>query len=229
MQDELEKQIGTYLIGNIDDDGYLQCQTEEVAKGFGVEEEQICAVLEVIQSFDPPGVGARDLQESLLIQLRHLEMDDSDVIFHVKQWQRSSDKILGDLSSRFVGRRLFKAIDLDMPESERSDFLEAARECVARAGFDPDYYFIEDRASDVPYYNYYTAEGAEPKTRIYVEDRYSQPQIREISEVSQVVRGLQQRYELHRVCFPSEVKEEVYDLYHRVAPGERSVIHAGST
>jgi len=77
IHDELEKQIGTYLIGNIDDDGYLQCQAEEVAKGFGVEEEQICAVLEVIQAFDPPGVGARDLQESLLIQLHHLEMDDS--------------------------------------------------------------------------------------------------------------------------------------------------------
>ena len=77
VHDELEKQIGAYLIGNIDDDGYLQCQTEEVAKGFGTEEEQICAVLEVIQAFDPPGVGARDLQESLLIQLHHLEMDDS--------------------------------------------------------------------------------------------------------------------------------------------------------
>ena len=77
VHDELEKQIGTYLIGNIDDDGYLQCQTEEVAKGCEVEEEQICAVLEVIQSFDPPGVGARDLQESLLIQLHHLDMDDS--------------------------------------------------------------------------------------------------------------------------------------------------------
>jgi RNA polymerase sigma-54 factor len=77
VHDELEKQIGTYLIGNIDDDGYLQCQTEEVARGFELEEEQICAVLEVIQSFDPPGVGARDLQESLLIQLHHLEMDDS--------------------------------------------------------------------------------------------------------------------------------------------------------
>jgi RNA polymerase sigma-54 factor len=77
VHDELDKQIGTYLIGNIDDDGYLQCQTEEVAKEFEVEGEQICAVLEVIQSFDPPGAGARDLQESLLIQLHHLEMDDS--------------------------------------------------------------------------------------------------------------------------------------------------------
>src|SRR5262245_16736531 len=77
VYDDLEKQIGTYLIGNIDDDGYLQCQTEEVTKIFGVTDAQVCTVLGVIQSFDPPGVGACDLQESLLIQLHHLEMDDS--------------------------------------------------------------------------------------------------------------------------------------------------------
>ena len=162
------------------------------------------------------------LRRKSLTLAEHLEIDDSDVIFHVKQWQRSADPILGELSRRFVGRRLFKAIDLDMPVAERSDFLSAARECVQRAGFDPDYYFIEDRASDVPYYNYYTAEGVEPKARIYVEDGYARPRIREISEVSEVVRGLQRGYELHRVCFPSEVKEEVYALYHSVAPQPRS-------
>jgi len=161
------------------------------------------------------------LRRNSLSLAEHLEMDDSDVIFHVKQWQRSADPILSDLSSRFVRRRLFKAIDLDMPVAERAEFLSRARECVARAGFDPDYYFIEDRASDVPYYNYYTAEGAEPKSRIYLEDGYSSPQIREISEVSDVVRGLQRGYELHRVCFPSDVKEEVYALYHSIAPESR--------
>jgi uncharacterized protein len=157
------------------------------------------------------------LRQSLSVT-EHLEMDDSDVIFHVKQWQRSADPILNDLSRRFVGRRLFKAIDLDMPAVDRTHFLSAARSCVASAGFDPDYYFIEDRASDVPYYNYYTIAGAEPKSRIYVEDGYSRPQIREISEVSDVVRGLQRGYELHRVCFPAEVKEEVYALYHSATP-----------
>jgi len=92
VYDELEKQIGTYLIGNIDDDGYLQCQTEEAAKVFGVEEEQISAVLEVIQSFDPPGVGALDLQESLLIQLHHLEMDDSLTWKIVQQYLSQLDE-----------------------------------------------------------------------------------------------------------------------------------------
>src|SRR5207249_4132591 len=92
VHDELEKQIGTYLIGNIDDDGYLQCQTEEVAKGFGVKEEQVCTVLKAIQSFDPPGVGARDLQESLLIQLHHLEMDDSLAWKIVQQYLSQLDE-----------------------------------------------------------------------------------------------------------------------------------------
>src|SRR5215213_5101423 len=152
----------------------------------------------------------------------HLEMDDSDVLFHIKQWQRSDDPVLSDLSRRFTGRRLFKAIDLDMPENERAGFLAAARAEVARAGYEPAYYFIEDHAGDVPYYNYYSAEGAEPKARIYVEDGYARPVVREISEVSEAVRGLQS-YQLNRVCFPPEVKEQVYRLYHeeRQAAGGR--------
>jgi hypothetical protein len=46
----------------------------------------------------------------------------------------------------------------------------------------------------------------------------------EISEVSNVVKGLQHGYELHRVCFPAEVKSDVYDLYHR---GGRKTGYAG--
>src|SRR5437016_116169 len=158
------------------------------------------------------------LRRQSLSITEHLEMDDSDVIFHMKQWQHSSDQVLSDLSRRFIGRRLFKAIDLDMPQDEREDFLDAARAVVERRGFDPEYYFVEDRASDVPYYGYYTAEGVEPRTRIYVEDGYARPQIREISEVSEAVRGLRRGYELHRICFPAEVKDEVYRLYHGAAP-----------
>jgi HD superfamily phosphohydrolase len=161
----------------------------------------------------PGAAFARVLQHEELTLAEHLEMDDSDVLFHLKQWQQADDEILRDLSRRFVNRRLFKALDLDMPPDERHDFLAAARACVERAGFDPDYYFAEDRAGDVPYY-YYTTEGAAPKARIYVQDGYARPRICEISEVSAAVRGLQRGYQLHRVCFPPEVKEDVYALYH---------------
>jgi HD superfamily phosphohydrolase len=162
------------------------------------------------------------LRREPLSIMEHLSMDDSDVIFHTKQWQQADDQVLADLSSRFVNRRLFKAIDLDMPPDERADFLDAARTVVEQAGFLPEYYFVEDRASDVPYYGYYTADGVEPHTRIYVEDGYARPVIREISEVSEVVRGLGHRYELHRICFPAEVKDEVYRLYHALPAAKSS-------
>lgn len=154
----------------------------------------------------------------------HLEMDDSDVLFHLKQWQRAADPVLSDLARRFVARRLFKAIDLDMPQDERADFIDAARNAVSRAGFDPRYYFNEDQAGDVPYYNYYTAKGP---THIYVEDGYARPRVREISEVSEAVRGLQQGYELHRACFPPEVKTEVYNLYHGTSHRPRTATKGG--
>ncbi|HEV2708340.1 MAG TPA: HD domain-containing protein [Pyrinomonadaceae bacterium] len=159
------------------------------------------------------------LRRAPLTLADHMEMDDSDVLFHVKQWQHAADPVLRDLARRFVGRRLFKAIDLDMPDEERAGFLASARDAVAARGFRPEYYFIEDHASDVPYYSYYTVEGAEPKARIYVEDGYARPRIREISEVSEAVRGLRS-YRLHRVCFPPEVKEEIYTLYHKEAKKE---------
>jgi HD superfamily phosphohydrolase len=145
----------------------------------------------------------------------HLELDDSDMMFHIKRWQNSEDKILSDLSKRFLHRKLFKAFDLDMPEAERLAFLEKAREIVAAAGFDTDYYFIEDAAGDVPYYFYTTRAGGEPKNLIYVEEGFSHPQIREISEVSAAVRGLQKGYQIHRVCFPPELKNEIAKIYHR--------------
>ena len=143
----------------------------------------------------------------------HLNTDDADVLFHIKQWQRSEDKILADLAKRFLNRKLFKVFDLDMPEDEKENFLNEARKIVERAGFDTDYYLIEDRAGDVPYY-FYTKNSAEPKNLIYVEEGFSNPQIREISEISAAVRGLQKGYQIHRVCFPPELKKEIAKIYH---------------
>ena len=147
----------------------------------------------------------------------HLELDDSDVIYYIKQWQTADDTILSDLSKRFLNRRLFKAFDLDMPENERQNFVDTARKLVEDAGFDPEYYFTEDKAGDIPHY-FYTADAANPKNLIYVEEGFSRPAIREISEVSAAVRGLQKGYSIHRVCFPNDVIDEVTRLYHGNSP-----------
>jgi RNA polymerase sigma-54 factor len=69
--------IGDYLIGSLDGGGYLTCDMQEAANTIGAPIEQVDRVLEIIQSFDPAGVGARNLQECLLLQLRHRGLEDS--------------------------------------------------------------------------------------------------------------------------------------------------------
>jgi len=67
-----QKAIGRLLIGNLDDDGYLRMPLSEIVSGTDFGETELESVLEEIQTFDPTGVGARDLPECLLLQLRHL-------------------------------------------------------------------------------------------------------------------------------------------------------------
>jgi RNA polymerase sigma-54 factor len=66
---EKQKRIATEIIGNIDSEGYLKATFEEIASASRAETSAVEEVLRKIQSLDPPGVGARDLREALLIQL----------------------------------------------------------------------------------------------------------------------------------------------------------------
>src|SRR6201999_4287061 len=74
--------IGQQIIGSLDDDGYLRRPimsiTDDLAFSQNVmaEDEEVEDMLKVIQNLDPPGVGARDLQECLLIQLRRKDQND---------------------------------------------------------------------------------------------------------------------------------------------------------
>ncbi len=64
-----DRKIAEYIIGSIDERGYVGCLLAEIADDLQVEVAAVERVLRVIQSFDPPGVGARDLRECLMIQL----------------------------------------------------------------------------------------------------------------------------------------------------------------
>ncbi len=72
---EREQTLGEYIIGNIDEDGYLRREIENMVddlaflQNITTDEEELTRVLEVIHELDPPGVGARDLRECLLLQL----------------------------------------------------------------------------------------------------------------------------------------------------------------
>ena len=82
--DERKYKIGTYIIGNLDDSGYLSRPITGVmddllfSQNIDVSEEEVLEVLHIIQDFEPAGVGATNLQECLLIQLRRLQEDNED-------------------------------------------------------------------------------------------------------------------------------------------------------
>ena len=76
---EREYMLADYLIGNIDDDGYMRRKLEAVvddlafSTGVETDEEELESALRIIQEFDPPGVGARNLKECLILQLNQKE------------------------------------------------------------------------------------------------------------------------------------------------------------
>ena len=82
---EEDKQLAEYIIGNIDDDGYLRRDllsiSDDLAFNLNMEvsEEKLEEILHILQQFDPPGVGARDLKECLIIQLNRKKGNDHDL------------------------------------------------------------------------------------------------------------------------------------------------------
>ena len=71
-----EREIGECIIGNLNNDGYLDATIEEVAQLSGAQPSKVEEVLRRVQNFDPAGVAARDLRECLLVQAKNLELQD---------------------------------------------------------------------------------------------------------------------------------------------------------
>ena len=74
---EEEHEVGTWIIGNLDEDGYLKISLEDVCSETNLPMEMVERVLRRIQQFDPVGVAARDLKECLLAQLEQMSPRDS--------------------------------------------------------------------------------------------------------------------------------------------------------
>ena len=67
---EFERRIAQYIISNIDDNGYLTVTKHDISAALNIDKVRVSQVLKLVQSFDPPGVGARSLRECLLLQLK---------------------------------------------------------------------------------------------------------------------------------------------------------------
>jgi len=192
-----EETIAMLILGNLTPDGYVDVPLEELAAEAGVTLEFVEAVLLRVQAFDPPGVAARDLQECLLLQARHVGADD--------------DLVLGIITKHLhnLEKRNYAAIakDLNQPLEE---VYEATKVVLA---FDPkpgraytdeesnyitpdvhiqkvgDKYFVVANDDGLPklkisdFYRIALSKG--PKAREYVQER--------LRSAQWLIRSIQQR------------------------------------
>ncbi|RMD94808.1 MAG: RNA polymerase sigma-54 factor, partial [Calditrichaeota bacterium] len=103
-----EYEIGEYIIWNINEVGYLSCDTSLIAHNLDVPEEKVLKVLKIIQRFDPVGIGARNLQECLLIQLEEQEHRNELAIEIIRDHYNDFS------NKRFV--KITKAMDITMDQ-----------------------------------------------------------------------------------------------------------------
>lgn len=109
--DETQQMIARAIVGNLEDNGYLRRSVNEIADdvtfndGYMVDASQVEQMLGIVQSLDPPGIAARDLRESMLLQLRRKEKSE-DVDIAIMMVEKYFDDMVGmrfDNMSRKTG------------------------------------------------------------------------------------------------------------------------------
>ena len=107
---EEERKILNHIVSEIDDEGYLKESTKNIAKANNVSSAKVEALLQKLQEFDPPGVGARNLKECLRIQAQRLEEDTTDLMSMI-------DNHLEDLRTKNY-KKIAQALNIQIEEVE---------------------------------------------------------------------------------------------------------------
>ncbi|MEA2101518.1 MAG: RNA polymerase factor sigma-54 [Thermodesulfobacteriota bacterium] len=102
--EEDERELGVFIIGNLDNNGFLAMNNQDICEATGAKIERVESVIKRIQSFDPPGIASRDLKECLRIQAMILDLEDSLVWqiidTHLEDLQtKNYDKIAQELGA----------------------------------------------------------------------------------------------------------------------------------
>ncbi len=104
--DERQRMLALYILGNIDDDGYLRRRLENIVDDVAftldikTDEPELIEILRIIQEMDPPGIGARNLQECLILQISAKDVDSPNVIL--------AHRILKDFFEEFTRKHYDK-------------------------------------------------------------------------------------------------------------------------
>ncbi len=181
-----EKYIGSCIIGNIQNDGYLRIEHEELLEICQAPEEDVLRVLSVVQTFDPTGVGARNLQECLAIQARALPERNPLVEKLIEGYldrldERQLPKIASELKCNLPKvLQAFKQIQEFVPKpglifsSEGADYVSPDLKVIKKDG-EFDVTLIDGEVPNIrinPYYHNILKNSKESETKEFLEDKY---------------------------------------------------------
>ena len=169
---EHQHSVAAFIIGSLDDDGYLRRDisslVDDMAFRAGIEtdENEVLDMLHIIQEFDPPGTGARDLQECLLLQVRNLK-HTPDVV--------NAEKILRDHFTEFTNKHFQKIMSrMGISEEEMKAAMAKILKLNPSPGGQIDDSYNDQAQQIVPDF-VLTLENGEPKLTM---PRFSIPELR---------------------------------------------------
>ncbi len=183
--DEKGVHIGQLIIGNLDDDGYLQAEIADIAEQTGCEPEAVEKVLGVIQQMDPLGVGARDLRECLLIQALVL-YPHQDVVLDIledyldllekRQYQPLAKKLGVKLDDIAEALEIIRLLDPRPGRTVSGEEPQYITPDIYVYKIDGEFVVVlnEDGLPKLKVNNFYRdslAKGADPKAKEYVQDK----------------------------------------------------------
>ncbi len=109
-EDELA--LAELLINYIDDDGYILTPLSEIAESEKLNVQDLEDILKFVQEFDPPGVGARNLKECLLIQAKAVEEDTNDLVTLLNNHLKDLEKKNFDAIAKALGKDISEVADM---------------------------------------------------------------------------------------------------------------------
>lgn len=186
VDSDLDKFIGSAIIGNIQNDGYCVAELEEIAEISQASEEEVLRVLRIIQTFEPNGVGAQTLQDCLLIQAKalpeRLPLVETLIENYLERLnERYYQKIASELKIKveeiIEGVKVIKTLDPKPGlqfSSEGFDYVIPDLVVVkGEAGY--DVLLSDDGLPNIqisPYYRHLLKNTSEPKTKEYLKKKY---------------------------------------------------------
>ncbi|MCD8207630.1 MAG: RNA polymerase factor sigma-54, partial [Bacteroidales bacterium] len=169
---EHQRQVASFIIGSLDDDGYLRRDIESLVDdiafraGIETDAEEVLDMLKVIQGFDPPGVGARDLRECLLLQIKHLRRTPETVV---------AERILSDYFTEFQNKHFQKIMSrLGIDKTQMLAAINKIRKLNHSPGVQVDDSYTDVAQQIVPDFNLRLEDGELKMTM----PRFSVPELR---------------------------------------------------